>query len=146
MKKFLTITVAAMLLISLLLASCGGGGVGAPKGSIVGKWVIFEKNGKVSEDEFSKNTVFDFTADGKIIISMEGVAMGDFTYTTEKATGLTHIIIKTKEGDEIYGGFSFEDGGKVLVLKTNDKDKTYPTTIGIEEGYTIEKYKPAATE
>lgn len=144
MKKFLTITVAAMLLISLLLASCGGGG--APKGSIVGKWVIFEKNGKASDDEFSKSTVFDFTADGKIIISMGGTAMGDFTYTTEKATGLTNIIIKTKEGDEIYGGFSFEDGGKVLILKTNDKDKTYPTKMDVEEGFTIEKYKPAATE
>ena len=144
MKKFLTITVAAMLLISLLLASCGGGG--APKGSIVGKWVIFEKNGKVSDDEFSKNTIFDFTADGKIVISMGGEAMGDFTYTTEKATGLTHIIIKTKDGDTIYGAFSFEDGGKVLVLKTNDKDQTYPANMTAEEGYTIEKYKPAETE
>ena len=144
MKKFLTITVAAMLLISLLLASCGGGG--APKGSIVGKWVIFEKNGKASDDEFSKLTVFDFTADGKIIISMSGQAMGDFTYTTEKASDFTHIIIKTKEGDEIYGGFSFEDGGKILVLKTNDNNKTYPASMAVEEGFTIEKYNPAVTE
>ena len=147
MKKFLIIIVATLLLISLLLASCGGGG--APKGSIIGKWTIFEKNGKAIDDEFTKSTVFDFTADDKIVISTWDEVIATFFYTTEKASGFTKIIITADPGDTVYGAFSFEDDGKVLVLKTNysdNKDEDYPANMDAEEGFRIEKYKPAATK
>ncbi|NLM19801.1 MAG: hypothetical protein GX217_07250 [Clostridiaceae bacterium] len=62
MKKIIAITL--ILIISLGLVACGGGG--KDKDSIVGKWAL-----EVSEADMEGKWIYEFAADGKLKISIE---------------------------------------------------------------------------
>ena len=143
MKNRVFIALVAAIALAFLLVACNGGG-SATNYSIVGKWQIFEKNGVAEADEMSKQMIFDFTADGKINIMVGNMTAGNFEYTTDDSGSINHIIISIpEENEQMYGAYSFEESGNVLVLKTNNQGKDYPTNMDIENGFTVEKYRKA---
>ncbi|RPJ08242.1 MAG: hypothetical protein EHM28_04820 [Spirochaetaceae bacterium] len=76
MKRFSTL-ISVALLGMLLFSSCGG----ADSGGIAGKWKVVEASGLLSGT--NKGAIYDFSADGKLMISAGILKNG----TTYKITG-----------------------------------------------------------
>jgi hypothetical protein len=103
-----TIAITLVLILTLGLVACGGG-----KSDIVGKWAL-----DVSEAGVEGKTIYEFTADGKLKISIE-TGNEEADKVMNEAFGKMELTYEAKDGK----------------LSIKSDDPTYPPLDGTP--YTI---------
>lgn len=136
MKKLIIITIL-LILISFFISSCDDG---SSNNSIIGRWQLIEENNNPITDKLKTAPIYNFKADGRMVISVKTLKGRPLKYTTEEGEEFNKIIISTPEGGSVYGIYSLEDGGKILLLKTNSDNEMYPTNFDTGDGNTLEKF------
>ncbi|MCK4667090.1 hypothetical protein KAU33_10085 [Candidatus Dependentiae bacterium] len=136
MKKLIIITLL-LILISFFISSCDSG---SSNNSIVGRWQLIEENNIPITEKLTTAPIYKFKEDGRMVISVKTLKGRPLNYTTEEGEEFNKIIISTPEGGSVYGIYSLEDDGKILLLKTNSDNEMYPTNFDTGDGNTLEKF------
>ncbi len=136
MKKLISITLL-LILISFLISSCD---VGSSNNTIVGRWQLIEENNIPITEKLTTAPIYKFKEDGRMVISVKTLKGRPLNYSIEEGDEFNKIIISTPEGGSVYGIYSLEDGGKILLLKTDSNDEIYPTNFETGDGNTLSKF------